>query len=232
MTGLLFLVGLALGGAAEDLVLAASERAAEADRMAAFERLVLLGNTDMAVVSAISVDDEGDTRQRWVAIRCLGKIKGVRSKELLSQLLNNPQPAIRTASAAAMGDFGHKDFVEGLNSSLSDAAVLVRAAAAKSLGQIGDSRSVAPLSEAVNHRRSYFRGKSIWVRRHFIEALGAVGSKDAFPVLLRTIDDPDEAVAQAVIDALEKVAGFDFAKGRTAEQEKEAWRRYVSQQLR
>ena len=232
MTGLLFLVGLALGGATEDLVLAASERAAEADRMAAFERLVLLGNTDMAVVSAMSVNDEGDTRHRWVAIRCLGKIKGVRSKELLSQLLNNPEPAIRTAAAAAMGDFGHKDFVEPLNTSLADAAVLVRAAAAKSLGQLGDSRSVAPLSEAVNHHRSYFRGKSIWVRRHFVEALGAVGSKDAFPVLLRTIDDPDEAVAKAVIDALEKVAGFDFAKGRTAEQEKEAWRRYVSQQLR
>jgi HEAT repeat protein len=70
------------------------------------------------------------------------------------------------------------------------------------------------------------------VRRHYVEALGAVGSKDAFPVLLRTIDDSDEQVAKAVIDALEQVTGFDFAKGRTPAQEKEAWRRYVSQQLR
>lgn len=232
MTGLLLIMGLALGGATEDLVLAANNRASEAARMAAFERLVVLGNTDMALVSEVSVDEDADTRQRWVAIRTLGKIKGVRSKEILSQLLNNPQPAIRTAAATAMGDFGHKDFVEPLNTALSDAAVLVRAAAAKSVGQIGDARSVKPLSDAVNHRRSYFRGRSLWVRRHYVEALGALGSKDAFPVLLRTIDDPDKEVAKAVIDALEKVAGFDFEKGRTAEQEKEAWRRYVSQQLR
>ena len=206
MTGLLLIMGLALGGATEDLVLAANQRASEAERMAAFERLVVLGNTDMALVSSVSVDDDADTRQRWVAIR--------------------------TAAATAMGDFGHKDFVEPLNTALSDAAVLVRAAAAKSVGQIGDARSVKPLSDAVNHRRSYFRGRSLWVRRHYVEALGALGSKDAFPVLLRTIDDPDKEVAKAVIDALEQVAGFDFEKGRTAEQEKEAWRRYVSQQLR
>ncbi len=232
MTALLLLVGLALGGAADDLVIAANDRLGEKERMEAFQRLVLLGNTDMAVVSSISVDEKADTRQRWVAIRTLGKIKGERAKTLLSTLLNNPQAAIRTAAANAMGDFGHKDFVEPLNTSLEDAAVLVRAAAAKSLGQIGDERSVKPLSEAVNHRRSYFRGRSIWVRRHYVDALGAVGSKAAFPVLLRTIDDQDEAVAGAVIDALEKVAGFKFSEGRTADQEKEAWRRYVSGQLR
>jgi HEAT repeat protein len=225
-------VGLAFGGAAEDLALAANERAAEPARMAAFERLVLLGNTDMAVVTAMSQDEDGDTRQRWVAIRTLGKIKGVRSKTILTGLLNNPQPAIRTAAATAMGDFGHKDFVEPLNMALSDAAVLVRSAAAKSVGRIGDSSSVKPLSEAVNHRRSYFRGRSLWVRRHYVEALGELGSKEAYPVLLRNIDDEDETVAKAVIESLERVSGFDFAQGRTAPQQKEAWRRYVSQQLR
>ena len=232
MTALLVLVGLALGGAAEDLAMAANDQIEEPQRMAAFERLVVLGNTDMAVVSAISVDEKADTRQRWVAIRSLGKIKGDRSKSLLGELLSDPQAAIRTAAAGAMGDFGHKDFVEPLNASLEDAAVLVRAAAAKAVGQIGDERSVRPLSDAVNHRRSYFRGRSIWVRRHYVNALGEVGSKAAYPVLLRTIDDPDDLVAKAVIGALEKVAGFNFSEGRTKAQEKEAWRRYVSAQLR
>ena len=107
MTGLLLIIGLAFGGAAEDLALAANDRADEAARMAAFNRLVVLGNTDMAVVSAVSVDEEADTRKRWVAIRTLGKIKGVRSKTILSELLNNPQPAIRTAAATAMGAAPH-----------------------------------------------------------------------------------------------------------------------------
>jgi len=232
LSTLLILVGLAFGGAAEDLTLAANDKASQEERMAAFDRLVLLGNTDMALVSSVSVDNEAGTRQRWVAIRALGKIKGARAKEILSQLLNNPEPAIRTAAAGAMGDFGHKDFVEPLNLALSDAAVLVRAAAAKAVGQIGDERSVKPLSDQVHHRRNYFRGRSIWVRRHFVVALGDLGSKSAFPVLLRSIDDEDSTVAKAVIESLEKVAGFTFSEGRSADQEKEAWRRYVSAQLR
>jgi len=232
MTGALLLVGLAFAGASEDLELASKKTAQEAERMAAFERLVSLGNTDMALVSAVSVDEEADVRLRWVSIRALGKIKGDRSKALLLELISNPQPAIRVAAAGAMGDFGDKGFVEPLNNSLEDAAVIVRAAAAEAVGQLGDSSSVAPLSEALNHRRSYFRGRSLWVRYHYVQALGQLQDKAAFPALLRNIDDEDEKVASAVIDALEKVAGFAFSDGRTAAQEKEAWRRWVSAQLR
>ena len=35
-----------------------------------------------------------------------------------------------------------------------------------------------------------------------------------------------------VIPALEKIAGFSYSEGRTAKQEREAWRRFVTNELR
>jgi len=228
----LLTLGLALADADTDLVTAATKEAPEAERMAAFDRIVRLGATDMKVVSEVSMDEAADVRHRWVSIRALGKIRGDRSRDMLFQLLKDPQPAIRTAAAGAMGDFGDSDFVEKLNSKLEDPAVIVRSAVAQALGKLADASSVKPLSDALDHRRSYFRGRSLWVRRHYVEALAAIGDKGAYPALLRSLDDKDETVSKAAVDALERITGFDFAEGRSKDKEREAWRRWVSAQLR
>jgi len=232
VTWLLLFVGLAHADAQADLTTAASKDLSETVRMAAFGRLVELGSTDMAVVSETSVDDAADARKRWVSIRALGKIRGDRSRDLLTRLIDDPMPAIRTAAAGAMGDFGDHSFLAKLNAKLADPAVIVRAAAAAAVGQIGDGSSVKFLSDALDHRRSFFRGRSLWVRRHYVEAMGAIGDKGAYPALLRSLNDKDETVIAAAVDALERIAGFDFSKGRTADKEREAWRRWVSAQLR
>ncbi len=200
--------------------------------MAAFERLVALGSTDMDLVSKVSQDDGADARQRWVAVRALGQIKGDRSKNILIGLVVDPMPAIRAAAAAAMGDYGHKDFVPYLVTLIQDPAVIVRASAAKALSQAGDQRAVEVLSQALEDKANTFRGKSVWVRKYFVEALGSIGSTDAYPALLRAMDDPDETVAEQAIPALEKVAGFSYSSGRTEKQEREAWRRFVTNELR
>ena len=162
----------------------------------------------------------------------LGQVQGDRSRNILIGLSKDPMPAIRAAAAAAMGDFGEEAFVPYLIALVQDPAVIVRAAAAQSLAGMGDGRAVAALSDALQDKKNTFRGRSIWVRKYFVEALGGTGSKDAYPALLRAMDDPDETVSAMVIPALEQIAGFSYKQGRTAAQEQEAWRRYVSDQIR
>jgi len=226
------LIGMALAGPKEDLSLASSKTASEADRMAAFERIVALGSTDMELVSRVSQDDAADARQRWVAVRSLGQIKGDRARNILIGLVSDPMPAIRAAAAAAMGDYGHTDFVPYLVNLIQDPAVIVRASAAKALSQSGDQRAVEVLTAALDDKANTFRGKSVWVRKYFVEALGSIGSTKAYPALLRALDDDDESVAAKVIPALENVAGFSYSDGRTSKQEREAWRRFVTNELR
>ncbi len=228
----LTLIGLASAGPKEDLVLAASKTATETERMAAFERLVAEGATDMAWVSEVSGAEAADARQRWVAIRVLGQIKGDRSRNILFGLVTDPQPAIRAAAASAMGDYAHADFVPYLVRLIQDPAVIVRAAAAQALSSTGDERAVEVLSDALEDKSNTFRGKSVWVRKYFVEALGSIGSAKAYPALLRALDDSDPSVSEQVIPALEKVAGFSYSEGRTANQEREAWRRFVTNELR
>ena len=140
--------------------------------------------------------------------------------------------ASRAASASAMGDYGHADFVPYQIKLIQDPAVIVRAAAAQALQMSGDKRAVEVLSAALQDKKNTFRGRSIWVRKYFIQALGGIGSAEAYPALLRSMDDPDQDVVAAVIPALEKIAGFSYKEGRTEQQEKEAWRRFVTNELR
>jgi HEAT repeat protein len=232
MTFIVLLLASAMADAPDDLKLAASKDVSDAVRMEAFDRLVELGTTDMAHVTAVAQSEADDTRLRWVAIRSLGQIKGDRARNLLIGLSEDPQPAIRTAACGAMGDFGHEDFVPYLIRLVQDPAVIVRATATQALSQVGDERAIEALSAALQDKKNTFRGRSIWVRRYFVDALGEIGSKKGYPALLRVIDDGDETVSAAVIPALEAIAGFSYKEGRSEVQEREAWRRFLNNELR
>ncbi len=213
-----------------DLSLAANDEAPEAARMAAFERLVDNGATDIAHVSQVSTTEDAATRERWVAIRVLGKVRGDRARELLLGLLENPQPAIRTAAAQALGDMGDGSVVASLNARLQDPAIIVRAAAAEALGKLREETAVQALSLALGARDNFYRGASLWVRRHYVASLGEIGSKEAIPALTRCLDDADAAVVQQAVAAFESIAGFSYAEGRDFGQQREAWRRWGTAQ--
>ena len=232
MIAMLTLLATVWAGPAEDLETASSKKIEQTLRMAAFQRLVDLGATDMSHVTKVAQNEEADARQRWVAIRVLGKIGGDRAKTLLINLSSNPMPAIRSAASSAMGDHASEDFIPYLMERVQDSAVIVRAAASQALAQCGDKRAVDVLSQALLDKKNTFRGRSIWVRKYFVEALGDIGSTAAYPALLRAIDDADESVASAVLPALEKIAGFSYSEGRSSLQEKEAWRRHLNSELR
>lgn len=215
-----------------DLVEAANSQVSEKTRMDAFDRLVRTGQTDLAHLRDVAVSSDADTRQRWVAIRVLGKVRGDAPRDLLVGLLGDEQPAIRAAATQALGDLGDVGTVPQIMQMLADPAVIVRAGAAEALGKMGDSRAVSPLADALHARDNYYRGSSLWVRSHFVAALGEIGSRDAVPTLLRALDDADTLVQVASVKAFEQVAGFTFTEGRDAEQQRSAWRRWAQAQLR
>jgi HEAT repeat protein len=240
MTALRLLLPLALllaapvarADASSDLVEAANAQVPESARLAAFDRLVRTGQTNITHVRAIATADDADTRQRWVAIRVLGKVRGDGPRDVLLSLLQDEQPAIRAAATQALGDLGDRSTTPQLIEKLKDPAVIVRAGAAESLGKIADASAVSPLADALQARDNYYRGSSLWVRSHFVAALGEIGSRDAVPTLLRALDDTDAGVQQAAVVAMERVAGFSYAEGRDAEQQRAAWRRWGQAQIR
>jgi HEAT repeat protein len=230
MLSLLF-SGLLWAGAGEDLSQASNPALGHETRMEAFQRLVELGATDVSVIRDACQNGDAELRERWVAIRALGKIGGSPARQVLPALASDPKPAIRSAAISAIGDLGSKDFTMTVATGLSDDSIMVRAAAADALGRLGDPAAIQALGDALKAPDGHYRGSSLWVRKHYVDALGAIGSTKAYSVLLLGLDDTDPAVVASTLRALESIAGFTFSDGREPASEKEAWRRWLQARL-
>jgi HEAT repeat protein len=228
----LLLVLTALAAPPADLATAADDDLEEDVRMAAFERLVQHGSFEVASICDAALAPATPARQRWVATRALGRIKGTAARATLVTLLADDMPAMRAAATSALGDLGDKTLAPKVAELLTDPAIMVRASAAEALGKLRDARTIASLDKALGDPSNHYRGTSLWVRKHYVDALGAIGDDSALPTLLRCLDDRDESVVEATAKALERVTGFSMAEGRDATQEREAWRRWVTSELR
>jgi len=228
----MMLCQLAFGDAMQNVLLASDNNTSVEEREAAFAEVVRDGATEIQYLLDISVDVKQSTRVRWVAIRALGEIRGPQAQEVLMVTLRDPQPAIRTATVSALGDLGNGQNVALVGRFLEDDAVIVRVAAAESLGKLKDPKSIPLLERALKDPKNEYRGASLWVRAHYVMALGEIGDSSAYPILLQCLSDGDTRVVENTIPALEKIAGFSLGDGRSSAQEVEAWMIWVQNQLR
>lgn len=226
-------ISLAEQRSAEELLsTASSPNQAEAVRQNAFIELVELGATEFSLVLKTAQSDDAGARERWVAIRVLGKLRSPEADAVLVRLLRDSKADVRTAAASALGDTGNTRYVIVLSDRLEDDAIIVRASAAEALGKLGSKDAVPALDRALLAPSNHYRGSSLWVRRHYVKALKDLAHKDSYPTLLRCLDDEDPKVVEASLAALEATAGFSMSEGRDRSQELEAWRRWIANQLR
>lgn len=221
-------LSVALAGGMDLVAVAANPDLGEAERKAAFERAIL--EASPAEVIALAKDDHADARQRWVAIRLLGRINSPPSAEALQQLLADDMPAIRAAAAAGLGDTHRAEVVLKIAGRLEDPAVIVRGAAADALGVLGDPKAVPYLARALSDPTNSYRGSSLWVRRHYVDALSAIGTRSALDAIAAALGDTDPEVSASAIAAMEKAAGFSYAQGRSHEEQVKAWQRWWQNQ--
>jgi HEAT repeat protein len=197
-------------------------------RQAAFDELVRTGYGDDLI--ALAENTETDARQRWVIIRALGKIDSPPGREALKRLLKDDISGIRAAAAMALGDSEDHSHAEAIAGLLEDPAVIVRASAADALAALGSSVAVPYLIRALDDPSNFYRGDSLWVRRHYVVALGACNDKGALPTLMRCLDDGDANIVDAALVALEQVSGVSWADGRDRGEQIQAWKRWWSNQ--
>jgi HEAT repeat protein len=219
------LVMAAWAGVPEDLEIAADTNLPTDLRQAAFGRLAQADATD--TLSKLAADKQTPRNQRWIAIRALGPIKDDASRVALLRFLADADAGARMAALGALGDRGDTSLSGYVAARLTDPALLVRAAAVDALGKLKDPATLSDLERALQDPTNHYRGASLWLRREVVEAMGSIGTDAAVPPLARALDDKDLDVASAAVDALEKIAGFSYAEGRTSDQEREAWRRWA-----
>ena len=187
-----------------------------------FDRLLELDDAAIPRLSKVLADGNARYDQRWVCARALGRIGGPKSITALKATLETDKfSMMRLAAIHGLKDINDAGSYEPLVKALKDEAMVVRSAAADALGALGDPRAVKPLVDALDREDNFYRGRSLWVRRHIVDALAKIESRAAVAVFIDKLDDADRGVALAAINGLEKITKVTF---RVPAANQEEWR--------
>ena len=149
-------------------------RQAAADLLASFDEAALLPSLEAAL------RDDENAALRNAAMEIYVKM-GPAATGALLHLLQDADEEVRNFAAVILGARRDHVAVEPLIAALDDSDLNVRHAAAASLGQVGDRRAVAPLI-ALLHGEP-------WLQYPAIHALAELGDPRGAPPLLELLDD-------------------------------------------
>lgn len=176
-----------------------------------FERLLELEKAAVPRLSAVLKDNNAKYDHRWVSARALGKIGGKDAITTLRKTLETDKfSMMRLAAIQGLRDSGDAGSLDAFVKALNDDAMVVRSGAADALGSLGDPKAAKPLIDALNREDNFYKGRSLWVRRHIVDALGKIESRSAVATLIQALDDTDHTVSVAAVSSLERVTKVSF----------------------
>ena len=156
------------------------------------------GGTDDALVTMQRYLDGDDIELRHRAITTLRRLKNPKGAALLAPFLNDSNTETRRLAVEAVGQLKHKSVLSMLQELLKcDPEEPVRAAAARSLGELKDQSSEVFLEDALRDCRL--------VRCQAVIALGQLKQKQSVPALLAQLRDAAPEVRYHACNALANI---------------------------
>lgn len=181
-----------------------------------FEDIVRRGPLALTSLAQLFRDPSSSDREAWVAARALGRIGGEGARRTLVDGLTSPRVICRLGAVSGLTTLKDKESAQALEGALFDQAMTVRAAAADALAAIGMKRSARALSNALDLPANFHQGRSLFVRRHIVVALGKIGSIYGIEMLVKTLRDPEPEIQLAALSALEGTTGMSFRDASVA----------------
>ena len=202
------------GGSIADLVAeAANPGVPEQVARARFNEILSHGRSAVPELVTLFKDGKRSDLELWVTARALGRIGGDSARSALTDGLRSKKIMARLGAVSALAVLGDPASVPALEAALYDKAMMVRAGAADALGAMRQPGSSKALGEALNIPPNFSRGKSLFVRRHIVEAMGTIGSLGSVDLLIKTLEDSDSSVQLAARGALQSISGRTFHSG-------------------
>jgi hypothetical protein len=189
-----------------------------------FNELIGRGQTAVPELNHIYGDSKRADLEIWVAARAMGRIGGQEARVGLEGGLKSSRIMSRLGAISGLGLMGDHQALPAIEAALFDKAMMVRAAAADALALLRQPSSAPQLGKALNLAANFRSGKSLFVRKHIIDAIGAVGSSASLSLLVTSVADTDPSVQLSARRTLERMTGKKFRQGATiSTQEIESW---------
>jgi HEAT repeat protein len=149
---------------------------------------------------------------RWRALMEISK----RDKTLLSSLLeyaeNSDDWYMRNAAVVASQNADKEVSYDISMKLLSDRAMVVRAAAAKRLGELEDRRALMSLHKSLLSKDNFRKGQSLWVRQEVARAIVNIDPKLTEGNYTRWLNDSDQEIQKIAMDAFSAKLGVKLAE--------------------
>jgi HEAT repeat protein len=203
---------------------AANPRVPENIAQARFEEIVSRGPSAVPALTYIYKDPKRADLEVWVAARALGRVGGPEARAGLEAGLKSVRIMSRLGSVSGLGLMRDLQAIPALEGALYDKAMMVRAAAADALGGLAQPTSALALGKALNISANFRHGQSLFVRKHIVDALGAVGNSASIELLVTSVGDADPGVQISARKALVQMTGKSFGRSsKVSSDEAEAW---------
>ena len=161
--------------------------------------------TDEALAKLQQFLDSDDIACRHRALNTLRRLKSPKGVRLLGSMLTDENDETRQLAVEAVGYPAARSVAATLRQLLSDdTSKQIRAAAARSLGQIKDEESISALEEALHDE--YI------VKLQAVIALGLIGNKTVIPALLVQLRDAASEVRYHACNSLRQIGNLPNAE--------------------
>ncbi len=143
-----------------------------------------------------------DIDKRWSAAVVLGQLGNKPATTRLRNALRNKVFLVRMAAIKGLEIVHDASVLDDLHSALRDRAMVVRAAAADALAVYAHRTSLPFLAKELMQERNFYRGKSLWVRKHIIHAIGNIGGAESLPSLIACLQEKEAVIVDVALNAL------------------------------
>ncbi|MFH0887834.1 MAG: HEAT repeat domain-containing protein [Planctomycetota bacterium] len=126
---------------------------------------------------------------------------------LFTELLQkDPDAMVRAQCAQYLGKYQHKEAVPALIKATEDKDVFLRQEAVWALGEMKDTTAVPKLLDLLEH------DSNAEIRRRSAQALEKIGDPKTVDELIQQLDDINQSVAYASLQALKTITKQDFGR--------------------
>ncbi len=154
---------------------------------------------------AIMFDDSVPMAIRWRAVTLVGRIGRRQSFPELERALIHQDWFMRNAGLVALAHIDRSRAIAWARKLISDRALVVRAAAVQTLGDLRDTASIPLLWQKLNAKENFHNNQSLFVRRRIVEALTILQRSGDEGKFVSLLTDRDQSLHPLAIMALENI---------------------------
>jgi HEAT repeat protein len=202
LSATLLFSNISLAAIPKSIEIEAALRLPVSKRVEAIEKQGLRGLHEL---QKMAFDKSQSLETRWRAITSIGRVHPKSGRAVLEKAMVSPEWFVRNA-ALVVAPYSERAWaVKWARILIHDQALVVRTAAVQSLRQLNAVDSQALLWEKLYSSENYRAGKSLWIRRHILEALAQFARVGQEKNFITVLADKDASLHPIAMRTLEKI---------------------------